>query len=221
MFFLTLISHTRAPQIRRVILCQAAYFEKSRTRSTLIPKTAVFPRLTRLLCSAIKAQIQSGEIVFLRRGFLSFCGRTPVASTEKKAQNTAANFKALGQRGHHATLSALIRSRCLLIRKMRTPHFRGNACKNAILPRFIGLYLMCPQHRNARRARSCIVVHFTCPLVALRFEGTFHVFALAKTFHFCAEDMLASCSLLSAQKFHVRSKGARFRTLYIVPLRRT
>ena len=30
--------------------------------------------------------------------------------------------------------------------------------------------------------------HFTCPLVALRFEGTFHVFAnvLAKTFHFCA-----------------------------------
>ena len=30
--------------------------------------------------------------------------------------------------------------------------------------------------------------HFTCPLVALRFEGTFHVFVnkLAKTFHFCA-----------------------------------
>ena len=52
--------------------------------------------------------------------------------------------------------------------------------------------------RHARRARSCIVVHFTCPLVALRFEtcplvalrfeGTFHVFdnELAKTFHFCA-----------------------------------
>ena len=33
--------------------------------------------------------------------------------------------------------------------------------------------------------------HFTCLLVALRFEGTFHVFAKEKTFHFCAEDMLA------------------------------
>ena len=42
----------------------------------------------------------------MRRGFLSFCGRTPVASAKRKAQNTAANFKALGQRGHHATLSA-------------------------------------------------------------------------------------------------------------------
>ena len=127
MFFLTLISHTRAPQIRRVILCQAAYFEKSRTRSTLIPKTAVFPRLTRLLCGAVKARIQSGE--------LFSCGE--------------------------------------------------------VFPRFIGHYLMCPQHRNARRARSCIVVHFTCPLVALRIEGTFHVFAnvLAKTFHFCAADI--------------------------------
>ena len=42
--------------------------------------------------------------------------------------------------------------------------------------------------RHARRARSCIVVHFTCPLVAERFKSTFHVFAnvLAKTFHFCA-----------------------------------
>ena len=35
-----------------------------------------------------------------------------------------------------------------------------------------------------------------------RHAATFHVFAKAKTFHFCAEDMLAYCSLLSAQKFH-------------------
>ena len=35
------------------------------------------------------------------------------------------------------TSSALIRSPCLLIRKMRTAHFRGDACKNAVLPRLI------------------------------------------------------------------------------------
>ena len=104
-----------------------------------------------------------------------------------------------------------------LIRKMRTPHFRGNARKNVVLLRFITLFGV-QRHaarRNARRARSCIVVHFTCPLVAQRFEGTFHVFALAKTFHFCAEDTLAYCSLLSAQKFHVRSGAARFHLLIL------
>ena len=54
-----------------------------------------------------------------------------------------------------------------------------------------------------------------------RHAAAFHVFAKAKTFHFCAEDILASCSLLSAQKFHVRSKGAQLRLMIIVPLRRT
>ena len=34
---------------------------------------------------------------------------------------------------------------------------------------------------------GCMSKHFTCPLVAQRFEGTFHVFAKAKTFHFSAE----------------------------------
>ena len=68
---------------------------------------------------------------------------------------------------------------------------------------------------------GCMSKHFTRSFVAQRFKSAFHVFALAKTFHFCAEDMLAYCSLLSAQKFHVRSNGARFRTLFIVPLRRT
>ena len=45
--------------------------------------------------------------------------------------------------------------------------------------------------RHARRARSCIVVHFTCSFVAERFKSTFHVFdnELAKTFHFCAADI--------------------------------
>ena len=38
---------------------------------------------------------------------------------------------------------------------------------------------------------GCMSKHFTCPLVALRFEGTFHVFAKAKTFHFSAFDMFA------------------------------
>ena len=151
MFFLTLISHARAPQIRRVILCQAARFEKSRTRSTLIPKTAVFPRLTRLLCGAVKARIQSGE--------LFSCGE--------------------------------------------------------VFPRFIGHYLMCPQHRNARRARSCIVVHFTCPLVALRFEGTFHVFTnfLVKTFHFCA-DNIRSHTARSYPRKNFTSEAARHVVAY-------
>ncbi|HIU62366.1 MAG TPA: hypothetical protein IAB07_01170, partial [Candidatus Caccalectryoclostridium excrementigallinarum] len=54
-----------------------------------------------------------------------------------------------------------------------------------------------------------------------RHVAAFHVFAKAKTFHFCAEDTLAYCSLLSAQKFHVRSKGKQFRLMIIVPLRRT
>ena len=65
--------------------------------------------------------------------------------------------------------------------------------------------------------------HFTCSFVAERFKSTFHVFAnwLAKTFHFCAEVMFASRSHISAQKFHVRSKGAFLRLSLIVPLRRT
>ena len=137
-------------------------------------------------------------IVFLRRGFLSFCGRTPFVFARRKAEPPKTYFKALGQRGHHATLSALIRSRCLLIRKMRTPHFRGNARKSVVLLRFITLYSMCLQHRNVCEAPLCgsMSKHFTCPLVAQRFEGTFHVFAKAKTFHFCAEDMLAYCDFV-------------------------
>ena len=68
---------------------------------------------------------------------------------------------------------------------------------------------------------GCMSKHFTRSFVAQRFKSAFHVFAKAKTFHFCAEDMLAYYSLLSAQKFHVRSKGAQFRLMLIVPLRRT
>ena len=70
---------------------------------------------------------------------------------------------------------------------------------------------------------GCMSKHFTRSFVAQRFKSAFHVFTnfLVKTFHFCAEDMLAYCSLLSAQKFHVLCKGARFRTWLIVPLRRT
>ena len=95
--------------------------------------------------------------------------------------------------------------------------------KSAILPRFIKLYSMCPQHRNVCEAPlcGCMSKHFTRSFVAQRIKSAFHVFAKAKTFHFCAEDTLAYCSLLSAQKFHVLRKGIRFRTLFIVPLRRT
>ena len=61
--------------------------------------------------------------------------------------------------------------------------------KSAILPRFIGLYSMCPQHRNVCDAPlcGCMSKHFTRSFVAQRFKSAFHVFALAKTFHFCAE----------------------------------
>ena len=101
--------------------------------------------------------------------------------------------------------------------------FKVRSPKNAILLRFVALYSMCPQHRNVCDAPLCgsMSKHFTRSFVAQRFKSAFHVFAKAKTFHFCAEDMLAYCSLLSAQKFHVRSKGAQVRLMFIVPLRRT
>ena len=82
-------------------------------------------------------------------------------------------------------------------RKMRTAHFRGDAWQKCD---FAALYYSFWVQRHA---------------------AAFHVFAKAKTFHFCAEDMLAYCSLLSAQKFHVRSKGAQVRLTLIAPLRRT
>ena len=84
-------------------------------------------------------------------------------------------------------------------------------------------YSMCPQHRNVCDAPLCgsMSKHFTRSFVAQRFKSAFHVFALAKTFHFCAEDMLAYCSLLSAQKFHVLRKGAQLRLMLIAPMRRT
>ena len=40
--------------------------------------------------------------------------------------------------------------------------------------------------------------HFTRSFVAQRFKSAFHVFAKAKTFHFCAEDMLAYCDFVIA-----------------------
>ena len=105
--------------------------------------------------------------------------------------------------------------RALLRAAVRTKIQIGYAWQNAILPRFIGHYLMCPQHRNARRARSCIVVHFTCPLVALRFEGTFHVFTnfLVKTFHFCA-DNIRSHTARSYPRKNFTSEAARHVVAY-------
>ena len=55
--------------------------------------------------------------------------------------------------------------------------------------------------------------HFTCPLVAQRFEGTFHVFALAKTFHFSAERRAAQTLTLYLPKnftFCARVHGFEF-----------
>ena len=52
---------------------------------------------------------------------------------------------------------------------------------------------MCPQHLNVCEAPlcGCMSKHFTCPLVAQRIKSAFHVFALAKTFHFSAEGRAA------------------------------
>ena len=66
--------------------------------------------------------------------------------------------------------------------------------------------------------------HFTCPLVALRFEGTFHVFAnvLAKTFHFSAEKEAALAQPLYLPKnFTSGARAYTFRLSLIAPLRRT
>ena len=76
--------------------------------------------------------------------------------------------------------------------------------KSVILPRFITLFWV-QRHaacRNARRARSRIVVHFTRSFVAQRFKSAFHVFAKAKTFHFSAFDMFAFDHICNAEKFH-------------------
>ncbi len=61
--------------------------------------------------------------------------------------------------------------------------------------------------------------HFTCPLVALRFEGTFHVFAnvLAKTFHFSAEREAALAQPLYLPKNF--TSGARAHTFAYRSLR--
>ena len=60
--------------------------------------------------------------------------------------------------------------------------------KSVILPRSITLYSMCPQHLNVCEAPlcGCMSKHFTRSFVAQRIKSAFHVFALAKTFHFCA-----------------------------------
>ena len=47
---------------------------------------------------------------------------------------------------------------------------------------------------------GCMSKHFTCPLVAQRFEGIFHVFVKAKTFHFSAERKAAQTLLLYLPK---------------------
>ena len=103
---------------------------------------------------------------------------------------------------------------------MRTPHFRGNGVENIDFQRLYRTLFNVPTAPQRLRS-AALRLYDTRSFVAQRFKSAFHVFALAKTFHFCAEDMLAYCSLLSAQKFHVLRKGARFRTLLIVPLRRT
>ena len=83
---------------------------------------------------------------------------------------------------------------------------------------------MCPQHRNVCDAPLCgsMSKHFTCPLVALRFEGTFLTF-LPWQKHFTFRRLMCSlfAHICNAEKFHVLRKGTRFRTLLIVPLRRT
>ena len=169
MFFLTLISHTRAPQIRRVILCQAAYFEKSRTRSTLIPKTAVFPRLTHLLCGAVKARIQIGyawqkcDFAALYRPLFGCSATLPLSDFF--------NVPTAPQR----TTSAKLYRRAF--------------------------------HAPSRR------------FAVLRAHFTF----LPRQKHFTFRRLI--CSLFAyignAEKFHVLRKGAQFRLMLIVPLRRT
>ena len=67
-------------------------------------------------------------IVFLRRGFLSFCGRV-------------SRFRARLIRKNSRFPPSFARFTSL-IRKMRTAHFRGDARKNAILLRFITLYFV-------------------------------------------------------------------------------
>ena len=60
---------------------------------------------------------------------------------------------------------------------------------------------------------GCMSKHFTYPLVAQRFEGTFHVFAKAKTFHFSAERRVAQTLSLYLPK-NFTSVEARHASAY-------
>ena len=94
------------------------------------------------------------------------------------------------------------------LKERRKSYFKAyQGCSGTLPPR--------APSRHARRARSCSVVHFTCPLVALRFEGTFHVFAnvLAKTFHFCAADIYSLTAHYICAKI---SRPAQGRTLSFI-----
>ena len=107
---------------------------------------------------------------------------------KEKSRNLKTYFKALRQRGHHATP---FRLRCAP-RGTVVP-LKVTLGKSVILPRFIKLYLMFPQHRNVCDAPlcGCMSKHFTRSFVAQRFKSAFHVFATEKTFHFSAFDMFA------------------------------
>ena len=145
---------------------------------------------------------ENHTIVFLRRGFLSFCGRV----SKSRARLTRKNSR------FPPSFARFIS----LIRKMRTAHFRGNACKNAVLPRFIGYYLMCPQHRNVCEAPLCgsMSKHFTRSFVAQRFRA--HFTFLPRQKHFTFRRLICSlfAHICNAEKFHVCSGAHGFAYRY-------
>ena len=151
----------------------------------------------------------------MRRGFLSFCGKVSRSRTRLTRKNSFFPSALRSVRNSRSAQSALT-EKCGF--RWRELNFLGAASRS-----LYRTFSMCLQHRNVCEAPlcGCMSKHFTRSFVAQRFKSAFHVFANAKTFHFCAEDTLAYCSLLSAQKFHVRSKGAQLRLMFIALLRRT
>ena len=146
-------------------------------------------------------------IVFLRRGFPSFCGRASRSRARLTRKNSPFPPALRSVQGSRLAQSALT-EKC---------DFRWREL-NFIWVQRHAAFIWVQRHAASLNVCEaplcgCMSEHFTCPLVAQRFEGIFHVFAKAKTFHFSAERKVAQTLSLYLPKnftFCARVHGFEF-----------
>ena len=163
-------------------------------------------------------------IVFLRRGFLSFCGRKPVASAEKKSTKHGSKLQGIkiAWSPRHAFRPhslILFRSFGKCARRILEVTLAKTRFCFALL-HFFGCSVTLPAatHDEREVVSSCIS-RVLSSRSGLRVHFTF--LPKQKHFTFRQKEGRADVIALSAEKFHVRSKGKQFRLMLIVPLRRT